>query len=89
VIVSNILVYCLHYVWSSYRNTCYKGESRTTISLTYKYQDNGANDENYNRTKFEITTEIKFFNSLFSLILLEIEDKNSDSYSKSFSYKNL
>ncbi len=61
-IVRNILVYCLHYIWLYCTHTCYKSEASTvTISPTYRYQDSGANDEDYNRAKFEITTEIKFY----------------------------
>ena len=55
----------MSYIWLSYTHTCYKGDAGTvTISPTYRYQDsgyvNGAFDKDYNRTKFEITTEIKF-----------------------------
>ncbi len=56
----------MSYIWLSYTHTCYKGDAGTvTISPTYRYQDGGyvdeAFDKDYNRTKFEITTEIKFF----------------------------
>jgi len=56
----------MSYMWLSYTHTCYKGDAGTvTISPTYRYQDggyvSGTFDEDYNRTKFEITTEIKFF----------------------------
>ena len=56
----------MSYMWLSYTHTCYKGDAGTvTISPTYRYQDGGyvdeAFDKDYNRTKFEITTEIKFF----------------------------
>ena len=55
----------MSYIWLSYTHTCYKGEAGTvTISPTYRYQDSGyvdwTFDKDYNRTKFEITTEIKF-----------------------------
>ena len=56
----------MSYMWLSYTHTCYKGDAGTvTISPTYRYQDggyvSGTFDEDYNRTKFEITTEIKFY----------------------------
>ena len=56
----------MSYMWLSYTHTCYKGDAGTvTISPTYRYQDGGyvgeTFDKDYNRIKFEITTEIKFF----------------------------
>ena len=64
--IANMEDESMSYVWLSYTHTCYKGEAGTvTISPTYRYQDggyvSGIFDEDYNRTKFEITTEIKFF----------------------------
>ena len=55
----------LSFLWLSYTHTCYKGDAGTvTISPTYRYQDSGyvneVLDKDYSRTKFEITTEIKF-----------------------------
>lgn len=54
----------MSYVWLSYTHTCYEGDAGTvTISPTYRFQDGGGSDfdKDYNRTKFEITTEINFF----------------------------
>ena len=64
--IANMEDESMSYVWLSYTHTCYKGEAGTvTISPTYRYQDGGYVDDifdkDYNRTKFEITTEIKFF----------------------------
>ena len=55
----------MSYVWLSYTYICYEGELGTiTVSPTYRFQDGGYNqgdfDKDYSRTKFEITTEIKF-----------------------------
>ena len=54
------------FMWLSYTHTCYKGEmGSVTISPTFRLQ-NGKNagtdafDADYSRSKFEITTQIKF-----------------------------
>ena len=62
----------MSYVWLSYTHLCYKGDlGSVTITPTYRYQNGGTVeiphssgmqvfDKNYTRSKFEITTEIKF-----------------------------
>ncbi len=55
----------LSYIWLSYTHTCYKGDlGSVTISPTYRAQNGGyvsdVYDTDYSRSKFEITTEIKF-----------------------------
>ena len=54
------------FMWLSYTHTCYKGSmGEVTISPTIRLQNGkGAGsdsfDKNYSRSKFEVTTQIKF-----------------------------
>ena len=55
----------LSYLWLSYKFVCYKSNNGSvSISPTYRIQNGGYSsavfDEDYSRSKFEITTEIKF-----------------------------
>ena len=54
------------YIWLSYTHTCFKGEmGEVTLSPTFRLQTGkGAGsdsfDKDYSRSKFEVTTQIKF-----------------------------
>ena len=54
------------YIWLSYTHTCFKGEmGEVTLSPTFRLQtgkDAGSDsfDEDYSRSKFEVTAQIKF-----------------------------
>tara|TARA_Y100001934_G_scaffold213583_1_gene252923 strand:- start:248 stop:1372 length:1125 start_codon:yes stop_codon:yes gene_type:complete len=54
------------FIWLSYTHTCYKGDmGEVTLSPTFRLQNGkGAGtdifDENYSRSKFEVTAQIKF-----------------------------
>lgn len=55
----------LSYIWLSYTHMCYKGDfGSVTISPTLRVQTggyaDGVFDEDYSRSKMEITTQIKF-----------------------------
>ena len=54
------------FIWLSYTHTCYKGDmGEVTLSPTLRLQNGkGAGtdsfDEDYSRSKFEVTAQIKF-----------------------------
>ena len=53
------------YIWLSYTHTCYKGDmGEVTMTPTFRLQTGkgagGEFDENYSRSKIELTTQIKF-----------------------------